>query len=172
MKKFLLIFIAILILFYVYQFINRPAIGVEKDLRPYLEGCLACIINNEFDKIYEIYIHSKQSSLREFNKGMNHLKLLYGRPISYFYIKSYIGGAGYFIQYSITFEKGENRSCTFSFPIEKKRQIIGKNDLERLSISGDFGKKQFTLFFETGRILACRHPEGCFDEEKEQRQIE
>jgi hypothetical protein len=166
MKKAFIIFIVILILFYVYQFLNSPAIGVEKDVRPYLEGCLASIINNEFDKVYEIYIPTKQSSLDEFNKGMNYLKLLYGTPISYFYLKSHIGGAGYFIQYSITFEKGETRSCTFSFPIKEKRQIITKKDLDRLSISGDFGKKQFTLFFRTGKILACRSPEGCFGKEK------
>lgn len=165
MKKLFLIIIVALISFYVYQFLNSPAIGVEKDVRPYLENILGFIINHEFDKVYETCVTAKHPSPDEFNKGMNYLEILYGKPISYYYLRSYVGGTGYFVQYNITFKNGKNHSCTFAFPI-KDKHVISKKDLERLSISGDFGKKQFILFFGTGRIVACRSPEGCFSQKE------
>ena len=164
MKKGFLIFIAILISFYIYQFINTPSIAVEKDVRIYLEGCLKSIITKEFDRIYETYIVERQTSFDAFNEGMNYLSSIFGDPVSFFYLKSYIGGAGYFVQYNMTFENGEIHSCTFEFPITGKKQVIAKACLERFSISADFGKKQFTLFFKTGRILACWSPGDCFGE--------
>ena len=164
MKKLFLIIIVALILFYVYQFLNSPAIGVEKDVRPYLENILGFIINHKFDEIYETYVTAKNSSPSEFSEGMKYLTVLYGTPISYYYLRSYVGGTGYFVQYNITFKKGKNHSCTFAFPIKENQHVISKKDLERLSISSDFGKKQFTLFFGTGKIIACRSPEGCFGE--------
>ena len=164
MKKLFLIIIVALILFYVYQFLNSPAIGVEKDVRPYLENILGFIINHEFDKIYETYVTAKKASPSEFSEGMKYLKALYGTPISYYYLRSYVGGTGYFVQYNITFKNGQNHSCTFAFTIKENQHIISKEDLDRLSISGDFGKKQFALFFGTGRIVACRSPEGCLRE--------
>jgi hypothetical protein len=165
MKKTFLIFIGVIILFYVYQFLNNPKVGVKKNVRPYLEECLALIINKQYDKVYETYVKTKLSSMDDFNKGMAYLTELYGTPISYYYLRSYIGGTGYFVQYNITFENGETHSCFFEFPITKENEIIRKEGLERLSISGDFGKKQFTLFFKTGKITACRSPEGCFGED-------
>ena len=166
MKKTFLIFVGVIILFYVYQFLNNPKVGVEKNVRPFLDECVTLIINKQYDKVYEAYVKTKMSSEDDFNEGMAYITALYGTPISFFYLRSYIGGAGYFVQYSITFESGETHPCHFEFPITKDKQIIGTEDLERLSISGDFGKKQFTLFFKTGKILACRSPEGCFGEKK------
>jgi hypothetical protein len=60
---------------------------------------------------------------------------------------------------------GKKHNCTFEFPA-KNKNILGAEDLERMSISSDSGKKSFVIDFKRGDVSACKAPDGCYGENR------
>lgn len=158
-KKLIIGFILFIVIFYGYQYITRPIKGEADNLRPYLENCLDLIIRKAYPEVYDQYFKEKQITACEFNNRMKYLSVIFGEPTSYEYFRSYIGGVSYFIQYHMIFSNNKKYTCSFGFPITEGKEIIEKEDLQRLSISGDFGEREFEIQFDNGRVLGHKTPD-------------
>jgi len=155
-----LIFLAVL----VFEYFQTTKVEVDDAVRPYLEKCLDLIIEKDHKIIYDTYVHERTVSLEEFSARMNYFANIFGaEPESFSYMRSYVGGVGYFIQYNLVLSGGNIHSCTFGFPA-KEKGLIGVNDLRSMSVSADMGEKGFTVNFLTGNVLACKAPDGCYGE--------
>jgi len=162
-KKLIYFFIAIAIVFFGHQYFSRPIKGEADNVRPYLEKCLDLIISKNYIEIYEQYFNKRKISIKEFNNRMKYLsKIFGGEPISYEYDRSYIGGIGYFIEYNIQFSNNKSYSGTFEFSIKESKKTIEKQELQALSISGDFGERNFYFFFNNGRVMGHKTPNISF----------
>ncbi len=148
-----------------FEYLQSPKAQVDNSVRPYLEKYLNFIIKKDYKIIYETYMRERTVALDEFNRRMNYFVNIFGaEPESYSFLRSYVGGVGYFIQYNLVLSNGQTHSCTFSFPA-KDGNVIGVEDLQRMSVSADFGEKEFSVDFGLGKILACKAPKGCYGED-------
>lgn len=148
----------------VFGCLDSMTMDVEPGVHPYLEKCLDLLIEKNHEAIYEAYLQGRALSLEEFSRRMDYFsKVFDAEPESFSYLRSYVGGAGYFIQYSLVLSDGKARSCTFGFPA-KREGGVGVQDLERMSVSADRGERSFELDFTSGNVFACRAPEGCYGE--------
>ncbi len=161
MKKSNLIIIGVIILL-AFLYFNGPRPKTNKEVKPYIERFLDLLISGSYDEIYTNYLANKNLSHEDFNKGIDYFLKFFGKLISYNYKGSHIGGIGYFLNYSIKFSDGNKHNCSFSFTIDSKNQTFTIKDLERLSISANYGEKGFELLFPTGQILGGSKQTGGF----------
>jgi hypothetical protein len=148
----------------VFGCLDSMTMDVEPGVRPYIEKCLDLLIEKNHEAIYESYLQGRALSLEEFSRRMNYFSEIFGaEPESFSYLRSYIGGEGYFIQYSLVLSDGKARSCTFGFPA-KGEAGVRMQDLQRMSVSADRGEKSFEVDFTSGSVFACKAPEGCYGE--------
>ncbi len=143
---------------------RSPKVEVADSVKPYLEEFLTLTIDKKHKVIYETYLHEHVLTLEEFSARMNYFATIFGsEPKSFSHPRSYIGGVGYFIQYNLTLADGQTHSCAFGFPA-KEGSLLVAEDLERLSVSADFGEKSFIVDFKNGDVSACKAPDGCYGE--------
>jgi hypothetical protein len=148
----------------VFGCLDSMTMDVEPGVRPYVEKCLDLLIEKNHEAIYESYLQARALSLEEFGRRMDYFSEVFdAEPESFSYLRSYVGGEGYFIQYSLVLSDGRAHSCTFGFPA-KGEAGIRVQDLESMSVSADEGEKSFEVDFTSGNVFACRAPEGCYGE--------
>ena len=165
MKKTFIIVPLVILAVLAFEYFQSPKVDVDSSVRPYLEKCLDFIIKKDHKIVYETYLRECTVPFDEFDTRMVYFANIFGAaPESYSYLRSYAGGVGYMIQYNLVLSDGQSQSCTFSFPAKEGR-VIGVEDLKCMSVSADFGEKQFSVDFESGKILACKSPEGCYGED-------
>ncbi len=165
MKKTIFIVPLVVLAVLAFEYLKSPKVEVDGSVRPYLEKCLDFIIKKDHKIVYETYLRECTVTFDEFDTRMNYFSNIFGAaPESFSYLRSYVGGVGYFIQYNLVLADGQSQSCTFSFPAEDGR-VIAIEDLESMSVFADFGEKQYSVDFESGKILACKAPEGCYGED-------
>lgn len=162
MKKSNLIIIGVLLLLF-YFYLNSPKPKVNDNVHPYIERFFDLLISESYSEIYNTYMENTNLSHENFNKGIDYFLKIFGKPISYKYKGDHTGGVGYYLNYSITFSNGKYHNCSFSFSIKSKHQTLTKDDLENLSMSADYGERQFNLSFKKGRIIGGSKQTGGFN---------
>jgi len=156
-----LIFLAVI----VYELSRSTKVAVENDVHPYLERLLGLTIEKDYKGIYDKYLHERALPFENFCARMDYFSNIFGaEPASFSYERSHVGGEGYYITYRLVLSDDKSYPCIFEFPA-KETSPIRTEDLEVMSVSADFGEKSFQIFFESGNVLACKVPEGSYDED-------
>ena len=101
---------------------------------PFTSNFLELLINKKHDTIYDEYIKKNNISYEEYSNQLEETLNNIGKPISYQYIESQVGGVGYFQIYTLTSSNGNKYNCVFFFRIDTQKNTVTENSLQTFSI--------------------------------------
>ena len=148
---------AVLVVFFSVYFLleNLKLYSYRKESKPYTDNFLNLLINKEYDKIYKTYFINNSGNFKDFKQKMDNLSNDFGNVVSYEYRRVTASKDGIFgnllgvtISYNINFNDGKNYLGYFSIEIDKKTNRPKAGKILDFNISGDNGKKYFTIRFQ------------------------